>query len=84
MRELDETVLAGPHFADVALKVPASLTGPKRTQNASGQIWVTDHKVRPAFTLLYLFFYLVLGFHKVEHLERANPQEARTWPLLWP
>lgn len=68
-------MLAGPHCADVALKVPASLTGPKRTQNAAGQIWVTDHRVRP-LTLLDLSLYVhpgpVLGFHNAEYLDRLN------------
>ena len=40
-----ETLCAGPYTADLMLKVPASLNGPKRTENAAGRIWVTDHRV---------------------------------------
>lgn len=40
-----EELITGPYTADVELKVPASLTGPKRIENAAGRIWVTDQRV---------------------------------------
>ncbi|ORX37247.1 hypothetical protein BD324DRAFT_435347 [Kockovaella imperatae] len=40
-----EHVLTPRHTADIELKVPATLSGPKRTETADGFLWVTDHRV---------------------------------------
>ncbi|WWC62794.1 uncharacterized protein I303_105391 [Kwoniella dejecticola CBS 10117] len=40
-----EEVLTAGHTADVELKVPATIQGPKRTETAKGRIWVTDQRV---------------------------------------
>jgi hypothetical protein len=34
-----------PYPADLELRVPATISGPKRTETAKGRIWVTDHRV---------------------------------------
>ncbi|WWD18652.1 hypothetical protein CI109_103105 [Kwoniella shandongensis] len=40
-----EDVLTAGHTADLELRIPATIQGPKRTENAKGRIWVTDHRV---------------------------------------
>ncbi|WRT67976.1 uncharacterized protein IL334_004950 [Kwoniella shivajii] len=40
-----ENFLTPGHTAEVELKVPATIQGPKRTENAKGNIWVTDKRV---------------------------------------
>ncbi|WVQ65573.1 uncharacterized protein L199_003751 [Kwoniella botswanensis] len=40
-----EDVLTAGHTAEIELKVPATIQGPKRTETAKGRIWVTDHRV---------------------------------------
>ncbi|WVW84892.1 hypothetical protein I302_106927 [Kwoniella bestiolae CBS 10118] len=40
-----EDVLTAGHTAEVELKVPATIQGPKRSETAKGRIWVTDHRV---------------------------------------
>ncbi|WVQ96502.1 hypothetical protein IAU59_003607 [Kwoniella sp. CBS 9459] len=40
-----EDVLTSGHTAEIELKIPATISGPKRTEKAKGLIWVTDHRV---------------------------------------
>ncbi|KAK8858757.1 hypothetical protein IAR55_002986 [Kwoniella newhampshirensis] len=40
-----EDVLTPGYTADLELRIPATIRGPKRTENAKGRIWVTDHRV---------------------------------------
>nr|XP_019045417.1 hypothetical protein I302_05807 [Kwoniella bestiolae CBS 10118]OCF24347.1 hypothetical protein I302_05807 [Kwoniella bestiolae CBS 10118] len=43
-----EDVLTAGHTAEVELKVPATIQGPKRSETAKGRIWVTDHRPGPS------------------------------------
>ncbi|OCF46028.1 hypothetical protein I317_00116 [Kwoniella heveanensis CBS 569] len=40
-----EDVLTPGHTAEIELKIPATIAGPKRSERAKGMIWVTDHRV---------------------------------------
>jgi len=41
----DEQLLTGPHPADIELRIPATISGPKRTETARGSLYVTDKRV---------------------------------------
>ncbi|WVR06498.1 hypothetical protein IAU60_003529 [Kwoniella sp. DSM 27419] len=40
-----EEVLTPGHQADIDLRIPATMQGPKRTEKAKGTLWVTDKRV---------------------------------------
>lgn len=40
-----EKLLTPGYYTDLELHVPASMEGPKRTENAQGRVWLTDHRV---------------------------------------
>ncbi|WVQ85057.1 hypothetical protein IAT38_007221 [Cryptococcus sp. DSM 104549] len=40
-----EDVLTAGHTADLTLYIPATMSGPKRTETAKGHLWVTDRRV---------------------------------------
>ncbi|WWC88666.1 uncharacterized protein L201_003579 [Kwoniella dendrophila CBS 6074] len=40
-----EDVLTAGHTAEIELRIPATIQGPKRNETAKGRIWVTDHRV---------------------------------------
>lgn len=42
-----EKLLTPGYTADVELKIPATIEGPKRTQKSWGRVWLTDQRVSP-------------------------------------
>ncbi|KAL7423049.1 hypothetical protein Q5752_002348 [Cryptotrichosporon argae] len=40
-----ERLLTPGYTADLELRVPATIDGPRRTETARGRVWVTDHRI---------------------------------------
>lgn len=41
----EENLLGPAQTADLELRIPATIQGPKRIENAKGLLWVTDRRV---------------------------------------
>jgi hypothetical protein len=46
-----ESLLASGNTADIELRIPATMDGPKRVESAKGQLWLTDLRVSRATRL---------------------------------
>ncbi|GFZ45002.1 hypothetical protein JCM24511_02728 [Saitozyma sp. JCM 24511] len=40
-----ESPLTSGNTADIELRIPATMDGPKRVESAKGQLWLTDHRI---------------------------------------
>lgn len=47
-----ESLLTSGNTADIELRIPATMDGPKRADSAKGQLWLTDHRVSRASAAL--------------------------------